>query len=50
MTEEADLVENAVRRALATGARTNDIAGSDAMGVSTRAMGDAVLREIEKAV
>jgi 3-isopropylmalate dehydrogenase len=50
MTEEADLVENAVRRALAAGVRTNDIAGSDAMGVSTRAMGDAVLREIEKAV
>ncbi|MBV8736933.1 MAG: 3-isopropylmalate dehydrogenase [Alphaproteobacteria bacterium] len=50
MTEEADLVENAVRRALAAGARTNDLAAPDAAGISTRAMGDAVLREIEKAV
>src|ERR1700761_1807452 len=50
MTEEADLVENAVRRALAAGARTNDIAVPDATGISTREMGDAVLREIEKAV
>ncbi len=46
--EEADLVENAVRRALAAGVRTNDISRSGAAGVSTHAMGDAVLREIEK--
>jgi 3-isopropylmalate dehydrogenase len=50
MTEEADLVENAVRRTLAAGARTNDIAVPDAAGIATRAMGDAVLREIEKAI
>jgi 3-isopropylmalate dehydrogenase len=50
MGEEADLVENAVRRALASGARTNDIAPPDTAGVSTRAMGDMVLREIERSV
>ncbi|HEV2100703.1 MAG TPA: 3-isopropylmalate dehydrogenase [Stellaceae bacterium] len=48
MGEEADLVENAVRHALAVGARTNDISRPGATGISTRAMGDAVLREIEK--
>jgi 3-isopropylmalate dehydrogenase len=47
--EEADLVENAVRRALAAGARTGDIARAATAGISTREMGDAVLREIEKA-
>ncbi len=47
MSEEADLVENAVRRALGAGVRTSDIAAPGAAGVSTRAVGDAVLREIE---
>jgi 3-isopropylmalate dehydrogenase len=50
MGEEADLVENAVRRTLAAGVRTNDINQAGAAGVSTRAMGDAVLREIEQSV
>jgi 3-isopropylmalate dehydrogenase len=50
MGEEADLVENAVRRTLAAGVRTNDIAGSGMRGVSTREMGDAVLRELEHLV
>jgi 3-isopropylmalate dehydrogenase len=50
MSEEADLVENAVRRALDTGIRTKDIAPSGSAGVSTSAMGDAILREIEKAI
>ncbi len=50
MGEEADLVENAVRRTLAAGVRTNDINQAGAGGVSTRAMGDAVLREIEQSV
>jgi 3-isopropylmalate dehydrogenase len=49
LAEEADLVENAVRRALDAGARTGDIARAATAGISTRAMGDAVLREIEKA-
>ena len=50
MSAEADLVENAVRAALAAGVRTSDIAPSAAAGVSTTAMGDAVLRELERSV
>jgi 3-isopropylmalate dehydrogenase len=49
MAEEAELVENAVRRALAAGARTGDIAQPNTARVSTRVMGDAVLRELERA-
>ncbi|HVH76484.1 MAG TPA: 3-isopropylmalate dehydrogenase [Stellaceae bacterium] len=49
MGEEADLVEGAVRRALASGARTGDIARAAATPIPTREMGEAVLREIEKA-
>ena len=48
--DEADLVENAVRQTLASGARTGDIATAAAARVSTREMGDAVLKQIEKAV
>jgi len=50
MAEEADLVEAAVRRTLAAGVRTGDIAQPHTARVSTRAMGDTVLRELEKAV
>jgi 3-isopropylmalate dehydrogenase len=50
LSDEAELVEHAVERALANGVRTADIAGPGITGGSTRAMGDAVLREIEKAV
>jgi 3-isopropylmalate dehydrogenase len=50
MGDEADLVHSAVRGALAAGIRTNDIAQLSAATVSTRDMGDAVLREIEKSV
>ena len=49
LAEEADLVENAVRRALSSGVRTSDIAQPDTARVSTRAMGEAILRELEKA-
>jgi 3-isopropylmalate dehydrogenase len=49
MAEEADLVEEAVRRALASGVRTGDIARPSTARVSTRVMGDAVLRELEQA-
>ena len=49
MAEEADLVENAVRRALASGVRTSDIVQPNTGRVSTRVMGDTVLRELEKA-
>ncbi len=50
MSEEARLVEDAVRHALAAGARTADIAAGAGGGATTREMGDAVLREIEKLV
>jgi 3-isopropylmalate dehydrogenase len=49
MADEADLVENAVRRALASGVRTSDIVQPNTGRVSTRVMGDTVLRELEKA-
>ena len=49
LAEEADLVEDAVRRALAAGVRTGDIAQSNETRVSTRIMGDTILRELEKA-
>ena len=49
LAEAADLVEDAVRRALAAGVRTADIRQPDTAAVSTRAMGDAILRELEKA-
>src|SRR6201993_4496640 len=49
MTDEADLVENAVRRTLASGVRTSDIMQPNTGRVSTRVMGDTVLRELEKA-
>src|SRR4029079_6566026 len=44
LADEADLVEDAVRRTLAAGARTADIAQPGAAKVATREMGDAVLR------
>jgi 3-isopropylmalate dehydrogenase len=49
MPEEADLVEAAVRRALASGVRTADIMQATTARVSTRVMGDTILRELEKA-
>jgi 3-isopropylmalate dehydrogenase len=48
MAAEADLVEDAVRRALAAGVRTSDIAQPNRARVSTRVMGDTVLHELEK--
>jgi 3-isopropylmalate dehydrogenase len=49
LAAEADLVENAVRRALAAGVRTSDIVQPNTARVSTRVMGDTVLHELEKA-
>src|SRR5437762_1652980 len=49
MAEEADLVQGAVRRALASGVRTGDIVQPNTARVSTRVMGNTVLRELEKA-
>src|SRR5438552_17395991 len=49
LAEEADLVEKAVANALAAGARTADIRQPNTASVSTRDMGDTILRELEKA-
>jgi 3-isopropylmalate dehydrogenase len=49
MKDEAKLVERAVRQALESGARTGDILEPGTTRVSTTAMGDAVLKELEKA-
>ena len=49
LAEEADLVEKAVAQALAAGARTADIRQPNTASVSTREMGDTILRELEKA-
>jgi 3-isopropylmalate dehydrogenase len=49
MDEEAKLVEDSVRRALAAGVRTGDIAQPNSARVSTQMMGDTVLHELEKA-
>ena len=48
LAEEANLVEDAVRRALAAGVRTSDITQPNTGRVSTRVMGDTILRELEK--
>lgn len=48
LNEEADLVEKAVKNALARGVRTGDIMQPGMQRVSTTEMGNAVLAEIEK--
>ncbi len=48
MKEEADLVETAVKNALATGVRTADIMQPGMKRISTVEMGNVVLAEIEK--
>jgi 3-isopropylmalate dehydrogenase len=48
MPEEAVMVERAVQRALESGARTGDILQPGMMRVTTTAMGDTILRELEK--
>ncbi|MSP68065.1 MAG: 3-isopropylmalate dehydrogenase [Alphaproteobacteria bacterium] len=45
---EAELIEKAIERVLAGGMRTADIMQPGMARVSTRVMGDAVLRELEK--
>jgi 3-isopropylmalate dehydrogenase len=46
--EDADLLEKAVAAALASGARTADIAEAGARKLSTSQMGDAVLAALDK--
>lgn len=48
LKREAAAVERAVRRAVAAGLRTPDIAGPTARPVSTREMGAAVVRQLER--
>ncbi len=48
LAEEADLVEKAVKNALASGIRTGDIMQLGMKRVSTTEMGNAVLGELEK--
>ena len=47
LLEAASLLERAITAALASGARTKDIAAPGANALGTREMGDAVLRELE---
>jgi 3-isopropylmalate dehydrogenase len=46
LAEEADLVDNAVKRVLDAGLRTGDIMQPGMKKVSTGEMGDAILKEI----
>jgi 3-isopropylmalate dehydrogenase len=48
MKEDADLVDQAVRNTLASGARTGDIMQPGMREVSTMGMGDALLKELDK--
>ncbi len=49
MGDEADLVEGAVQKVLASGIRTSDIMSDGMTKVSTTEMGDAILRELDVA-
>jgi 3-isopropylmalate dehydrogenase len=49
LADEADLVEKSVAKALAAGARTADIRQPSTASISTRDMGDTILRELENA-
>ncbi|MGL4322736.1 MAG: 3-isopropylmalate dehydrogenase [Beijerinckiaceae bacterium] len=48
--DTADALEKAIANVLASGARTKDIAAPGQNAVSTRDMGDAVLKEFQKAL
>ncbi|HSR72034.1 MAG TPA: isocitrate/isopropylmalate family dehydrogenase, partial [Kiloniellales bacterium] len=48
LDDDARLIETAVERVLAAGLRTADIAAPGTKPVSTRAMGDAVLAELDR--
>ena len=49
MAEDAELIEGAVRRVLGAGMRTADILQPGTSKVSTTTMGDALIRELDKA-
>jgi 3-isopropylmalate dehydrogenase len=48
LADDADLIDRAVQAVLAAGIRTADIATPDTTKVSTTAMGDALLKELDK--
>ena len=48
LTEEADLIETAIRNVLNGGIRTADIMGPGTARVSTGVMGDSIMRELGK--
>jgi 3-isopropylmalate dehydrogenase len=48
LAQEADRLEQAIASAIARGARTLDIAQLGEKSISTKAMGDAVLTELER--
>jgi 3-isopropylmalate dehydrogenase len=49
LEDEAATVEKAVDATINSGVRTGDIAADRSTAVSTSAMGDAILRELDKA-
>jgi 3-isopropylmalate dehydrogenase len=49
MGREADRIEAAVRRVLEQGHRTRDIAAAGAPALGTKAMGDLIVRDVERA-
>ncbi len=48
MNEDADMIEHAVTRVLASGLRTADIMAPGCARVSTHVMGEALIRELDK--
>jgi 3-isopropylmalate dehydrogenase len=48
LDEDADLLEHAVTAALTAGHRTGDIASAGEKTIGTRAMGDAVIQQLER--
>ena len=48
LPQEADFLEGAVERVVASGTRTRDIAEVNAAAVSTEQMGDAVMQELDR--
>jgi 3-isopropylmalate dehydrogenase len=48
MGKQADLIDQAIAAALATGLRTADIRSDGAKAVSTSQMGEAIVTEMEK--
>jgi len=48
LDQDADLVETAVKNVLATGMRTADIAAPDSDVISTSAMGEVIVAELDR--